>query len=505
LALGWQGDYLLVVAFLTALEALYARRAIGRLAFPSREWLIYRSSEWVVLLVALKLLLYLLRGIDRLWLDLPGWREDFFPNFFSGEYLAAVLVMILVWGVSNGFAGDLMELESDERRLKAEILAGLPGNRPAAQQQVAGRIFTVGGLMIALTGLVHLDLGLLARSTVPSVWGEPGEGIAALNIVLFFLLGLLLLSQGQLSILRASWNWQRIEIAPDLVPRWAVLSVLFLVGIVVLASLLPTSYSVGLLATLGYLVQLVLGLLSLLAVFLLSLLFSLLGLLLRLLGIGETTWPALRQPTLGPPALLNSTGGPLWIEVLQSLVFWSVFLAVIGYSVYYFLKQRQDLATALVRLPVVSWLVMAWRHLRARLIAPLLARWRTQLATTVAGLRRPRVTTGSGSGRPAWRFFRLGSLSPRERVLYFYLATLRRATQGGLPRRPGQTPFEYAVDLRQAVPEAESDVEPLTQAFVEARYSEHLVARSQADAVQRHWERLKCVLVRLRRNHGRDQ
>jgi hypothetical protein len=293
-------------------------------------------------------------------------------------------------------------------------LAGVRSDRPAAHQHVAERIFAVGGLMIVLTGLVRMDLAQVGYTGRLESLPHPGPPSAAvgeaLNIILFFLLGLLLLSQGQLSILRANWSWQRIEVAPDLAPAWAVLSVLFLGGVVILASLLPTSYSLGLLATLGYVVQWVLVLLSILALILLTLLYLLFALLARLLGMAEPARPTLQPPEITSPLLVPTGGGPLWIEVLRSVVFWTIFFAVIGYSVYHFLKQRQDLVGMLVRLPGVGWLVVVWQWLRWRL-----GHWQAQRRQA----RKPAPRGAVTAGRPAWRFIRLGRLSPRELVLYF--------------------------------------------------------------------------------------
>ena len=96
-------------------------------------------------------------------------------------------------------------------------------------------------------------------------------------------------------------------------------------------------------------------------------------------------------------------------------------------------------------------------------------------------------------------FVRLNALSPRERIRYFYLSTLRRAREQGIPRSPDQTPYEYENILDSTVPDAQAEVAALTEAFVEAHYSEHPVDAEQANDVQNHWQQLRRTLQQIKR------
>jgi hypothetical protein len=95
------------------------------------------------------------------------------------------------------------------------------------------------------------------------------------------------------------------------------------------------------------------------------------------------------------------------------------------------------------------------------------------------------------------RLFSLGRLTPRERVQYFYLAMVRRGGQRGIPRKPSQTPSEYAATLESQLPDVDAEIGSLTDAFTEARYSRHDVTPEQASLVQRIWDRIKATLRRL--------
>jgi hypothetical protein len=96
------------------------------------------------------------------------------------------------------------------------------------------------------------------------------------------------------------------------------------------------------------------------------------------------------------------------------------------------------------------------------------------------------------------RFFFPGRLPPREMIRYFYLSAARRAAQAGQPRGPGQTPFEYQAALDRQFPELEPDLEGLTEAFVQARYSNRTVAQQEAEAVKPLWQRIRAALRRKR-------
>jgi hypothetical protein len=83
-------------------------------------------------------------------------------------------------------------------------------------------------------------------------------------------------------------------------------------------------------------------------------------------------------------------------------------------------------------------------------------------------------------------------------IRYFYLSTTRRAAQAGQPRGESETPYEYQASLDQRYPDLEPDLEGLTDAFVQARYSAEPLAKEDATAVKPLWQRLKAVLRRRR-------
>jgi hypothetical protein len=81
-------------------------------------------------------------------------------------------------------------------------------------------------------------------------------------------------------------------------------------------------------------------------------------------------------------------------------------------------------------------------------------------------------------------------LKPRQKVIFFYLAMLRRAGEAGTPRQPWQTPEEFSRRLKASVPEETGDIAALTESFQEARYSPGEVTPERADRARTIWERL---------------
>jgi hypothetical protein len=109
---------------------------------------------------------------------------------------------------------------------------------------------------------------------------------------------------------------------------------------------------------------------------------------------------------------------------------------------------------------------------------------------------KPGKREASASSRFRWPRPR----TPRERLLYYYLTALRRAGKEGYPRRAPQTPREYGEYLKPKLPEAHREVDALTQAFVEARYSRHPIEPDRVGRVRTVWQRVMEALRALRRH-----
>jgi hypothetical protein len=152
-----------------------------------------------------------------------------------------------------------------------------------------------------------------------------------------------------------------------------------------------------------------------------------------------------------------------------------------------FVRQHGGLRAALRHSRVTNWLILAWQWLyrnvdktRGTLSQALADGWQS----LVSRLEGKRISAPAG-------LIRLRSLDPRRRIYFFYRAMIRRGGEQGLTRKPSQTPSEYAVALEKSLPSASEDIDSITEAFVEARYSRQEVNSKKADTVKATWGRIR--------------
>ena len=471
---------------IVSIEAMYANHILSRASVYGRNSVVYRFTEWVVILLGLKLALYVVRGIDQLWFDLVTWQSDFSSFFMDGEYLVSLVYLLIVWSTSTMFAGDLANLDVDPQALEAERIAGLRTERASSRQRLAEHILLLGGATVVMMVAAHVR-----RAATLTGFGYP-EPISAYTVV-YFVAALSLLTITQFTLLRAGWLWDHLPIARGLGQRWMLYAAAFLGMLVVLALVLPTGYSVGLLGVIGYLITLIITVFQTLLFLLMQLLFLIGSLLASLLGTSPPERPQpMEPPAIAPPpaAAPDAVAPDPFLEILKSLVFWAIFVLIVLYSLSQLLQLRQDWLAKLRQLPGLAKLFQGWRWLWAQLRGA----GRKLAARVVEGVRNLRLPSATQSGRRPAGFVNVRRLSPRQQVVFFYLAMLRRGSQQGYDRPSSQTPYEYAGRLTGALPEVADDVSSLTQEFVEARYSEHEVATTQASAVRRYWERIRAAL-----------
>jgi hypothetical protein len=488
LKLGYNGSHFVIFAFLASLEGILSERVLRKRRITGWAYLASRFAEAVLLLLLLKFSAYLSLGFDQLQSDAQLWLSDPF-RFFTNLDLFLGILFLVMWMGALHVARMVMELDVVEEK------APPPGDRTSAQYYmwltkpavVRDRQATLdwlteivlwGGIaLLAASALVHFFVGSARTLAVP--------------MLLYFALGVALLAQARFSVVHTGWRAQGIDVQPQVARRWLVWVVLFLVGVSLVALLLPTYYTLGpLQACLGAL-SIVYAVLS----FIVGLLFFLLALPLTLLlpNMETPEPPALVPESLPlPEATATSIQSP-WTQVLASAVFWIIVLIIVGYALFRFWRDRisqpedgEPVGGRWTRFR--AWLGALWQRWWA---------WRQQVQDQLA-MRRVRRKAERPLAARLSRLFFPGRLPPRELIRFFYLSAARRAEQAGQPRRSGQTPYEYRHSLDERFPELEPDLDGLTDAFVQARYSSHPVEPEQATAVKPLWERVKAALRRRR-------
>jgi len=498
-----------------AMEAFLSYRVTRAKPPFSTEWLVARGAEWVVLLVAIKLAVVLQHGSGALLQDLPRWEQSFGPAFFNGEYMSVLFVLITVWVLSTLYSSDLGEMETNElvlpTRMDAEQLErvkataalygmrvdddSIPSNRRGIHNRMLSRTLTLGMVMVIIAGLLRQD-----RVTL---WdGQPIAQASVMNVVLYFIIGLGLFSQTNFLALRAAWGYEHVKIHKHLGSRWVFYSVVFILGLGVLAFILPTRYSLGFLDTLMYF----LGFLRMIVEFIIGIIMLPVLLLFRLLSLilgkgGEIAESAGKKPAVPvetpPPDLAVHTRLP-WLDVFKSFLFWGFFLAIIGFALYQYIKQNQALMAILRSLPAWQWFKQAWKWLRGQFRTV----QRGVITAVQVGWKKLRTLRITPVSTADWRFLNPYRSTPRQQVIFFYLTLIRRGQDAGLPRQPSQTPYEYARHIEPGLSEQMDALTDMTEGFLCARYSSHEVTKEQASQVKRAWDRLRKVLISIRRRTG---
>jgi hypothetical protein len=475
----WNGTVLVVGSVLAALEAGYSYRLTRSEKFRGRSLLRFRVIELALFFILLKITGLIGKGWADALVEIRMWPHN--PaTIVDSETLLTFLFAAGSWWASIRTARDLERISEPPEVSRYYT---------PPRESLANRFFIGGVAILALSGLSRIGIAYLWNLERPPV---PG---LVLNVLIYFLLGLVMLGQVQLATLHKQWQARSAKIDSGLDSRWLRYGLVFIGLAALVAFLLPTGYTMGLLGAVGNVLDLVVGVLWFVVKALIFIVALLLWLLLYLLSLLTGRTPPTR-PSLSPPEQVTTapSGTPLsWFEVLRSLVFWAVALGMITYVVRTYLRDHPEILQSLARFSplraLFHFLAALWRGL-------------SELVETV-GERIPRRLPSrlarGGFAESTFRFFRLGGLAFRERILYYYLSILKRAGQQGYPRYHAQTPREYDAALEPHLPQAQEEMALLTEAFLEARYSQHPIDHEYARRVQDDWERVKAALRALKR------
>jgi hypothetical protein len=488
---------LTILLFIVALEAIYTT---NWLRHPDRLQLdrtAYRGAELLLILIIVRLVSWIIfeEGVpDAVQLQL------FLGNplilFLNGPFLVSLLLTVIAWRLAVILGTIFKDLEVSEFELRFYSL-------PLAQRKAIGedqpiqagrrqlvrnfaRYWIWGGILLAATvGLSRLDLRSIDSFKSPLAMGgldfEP-KHLAIL--LLYFGIGFWLLSQAKLMEMNARWMVNGISKDDQMERNWQRSSLLILLLVGLIAAFIPIGPSLAISRILGAAIYILLFFVNLL-ILLLTLPVALILAFLSRRPIGELEPPL----QITPEALTESTQptfstlGEMIVMVFSS-AFWSIFIVILVLALVFFLRERkssiQGKSATSIRQQFLLWLSDLWQRLRLR------ARTiRIQLPVQV--VREDKGENGA-EAKKGWRFIRLGGLSPREKIRYFYLSTVRRAGERGVPRDSAETPLEFAEDLKDGWPEVEEEVEELTDAFLKARYSDDPVVSEDVPEVKETWK-----------------
>ena len=478
----WSGAYFLIGMLLTTVEAIYSYRVLSSYRLRGISILRYRLAEGVVLIVMLKILNFADQPMTTVWTEIQAiWETP--ERFFTLEFYILLVLACIAWIMATNTVADFEALH-DPYSFRSDNITPL--------DSLATRFFWGGGVLVLISGVTYWISRADLTSKIIFQPPAPNSSGIILNILVYFTLGLVLLSQANLTRLLMRWRTQQIAVAPSLVKQWAKYGLIFLGLITLVVFFLPTSYTLGFLASAGVIVRYLISMLLFILQLIIVLMMLPLTWLLSLFGVTLRETPAgPRQPPLLPELLQQGEPVP-WLEALRSLIFWLLAGAIAWYLLKSYLNDHPELIRGLRSFKPVNWFIELMTQL-----------WQRLMGLAQAGLDllpRRRVISGQqhGSGLAAKRrrWAGLGGLSARERILYYYLNILQRATKHGAGRKWSQTPYEYEPELSQAAPDVQPAVNLLTQVFVRARYSQESFTDPQAALAKRMWQQIRRELRR---------
>jgi hypothetical protein len=442
----WDTNYLVPLSALVAIESYFSIRT---------------EQDVRVRIIELAVIYVVLEAVDAL--SNGGTIRQALTPHFNQPIMFGAILLLFVWLGVREMADMLPEIHKTIE--------------PTSVVTALTLRFVAGGvLLFFVAGLTQRSLAgaLQLSSHAPSG--------PLLNVLVYFLLGMLIVSYIQYEALHQRWALQETRVVGDLHLTWLRLTAALLVVALVIAALLPTTQVFGLTALISAIWREL----------------SSMGLTVWNHLPGQTSTPPLSKifghprhhpPHLRPPPKTpHGAGPPAWLNGARTAVFW---LLLAG-GVLYVLSRVRWAAVAEAR-P---------RGKRPSLLARFTRLWRRLWGRVHRSARRvaalvpralPRRTAKPAAGRFR-RLLRLNALSPEEQVRYFYLSLLRRAQEQGVQRIPSQTPREFAARLAPRVGDAEPDLDGLTDTFIEARYSGHGIEKERVTPVKAQWRRLRNAL-----------
>ena len=495
--------FLTPLLFAVTLESIFTTMWLSH---PERRTLnhtYYRISEFLV--IALVTRVYV-------WIIVGGW-----PQFeLLGDYLRypwilfddVVFVFSLIaitfsWFYARLTSHLFAQLALDEAEVAYYVQPPNRremGNQPVMRnrKEITEMFFVQwmwgGGVLILVVAITTIDLPAVTIDTTGLGLARLGlSPFVVLGTLLYFLTGLGLLSEARFETLNARWLYLNAQKEPQVERTWYRFGLWSLVVLGVVAAFLPLGSTLLIGRAIEQILLVITGVITVLAYFFV-LFFSLLFAPFSPPPMAET--PAagtpVPMPTLAPtpiptvPPVVDETPA-----LVVSSLFWAIAIVGMVMAFMFFLRGRGVKLDGRI-------FVTIWQSLRG-FLAGLWGGVVDQMEDIGQAIQlRRRIeeeddTDGRDWLRP-FRFFRLNALSPEEQLRYFYLSTLKRARDKGVARETSETPIEFMDDLKSSWPEAQDEIDTLTEAFLKAQYSPRHIEKEEVDPVKEKWKRAKSRL-----------
>lgn len=482
----------------------------------------YRAAELAFIIAFARLAVWAAIG------DWPGFDLILRPidSLFDPYFIVALIAVFMAWIMATAMTDDMiaMGLRPDDIYMSRsftdkwqDTARPVYTDRPAILRRFTGR-WVVGGVLLVVMA-AGSRFAAPQRGFFLPIIGQNIDRSVIIAAIVYFLVGLALISQGQLALLRARWTLQKTPSAPGILRNWPVYALILILVAAFISALLPLGGTFHLALILTSIIEFAYWLV-------LQIFGTIVGLFLLLASLfrGEEAPPA-PEPTPVPPPPMTpeppvdpSVVFPPWAG---GAVFWIIAALLLGYAAYIYFGGRGV---------TFAWLRQLWDMLRKRW-NQMVGSYREWQATHIRTDEDGDSSPGGRRRRRLLGWLGYRGLDPDAQIRYYYLAMLEQAEQVGHPRRASETPHDYAPRLadqlargtvlpeasddpiRTEVDSAEADseqnvpedamgdvasggasIQELTDAFVRVRYAEGHFAERDASRLREKWNQIKRLL-----------
>ena len=468
-----------------ALVGGYTTTMLVRPEHRQRRTVSFRLSE-------LGLILFTARV--ALWATVEGWPAPAamvlqpFGVLLTLVFIINGLFILIAWGmavlVTNDFlamglqADELADLEAASRPISGDDHR-IQSDRGALVRRFSERWAIGGMLLIVLTAASQVGMG--SNGFFALVRQDIAGGVIGAAIV-YFVLGLLLLTFGHLAALRARWQLAKLPSEATIVRNWPFYAFGLLLVVAAAAFLMPLGGTFRLAQLMGLVMRAISG-----AIYLLMGL--IIGLIAMLFGGDEemVEEPAREQPEFTAPQMeqVQPAEAPPW---LGGTVFWIIILLLLGYATYIYLQGRGVNFQL-----ILAWLrqfLQGWKQ-----IGDAFNEWRSR---RLAPEEKLKEKSGRSRVRRWLDELMLGRLPADEQVRYFYVSTLESAAEHGVRRRPGETPYSFQARLGTQVESEDAEAAArLTDGFVRIEFARQSTEATAVPLLKRAWTQIREALAGL--------
>jgi hypothetical protein len=312
-------------------------------------------------------------------------------------------------------------------------------------------------------------------------------------LLVYFIGGLWLAGQAQLAVLRSRWLVADTQLDRSMSRTWNRASVALIIVIATIAAFLPIGSTFAISRILQLLTVAVIGVVNFIFILISVVVFLIASLFFRN-GQEAPEEPLDLREIVPEQFMLDPLEPPAQSPIL-GVIFWIIVAVVVIAAVVFFLRGR---GVPLTGSKAANFLAGIWLRVRGWLLSfwQGLGRQARQLEQAIRERLQTAESPAAGvfsTNRPLFR-----SLSPRQKIRYYYLSVVRRAGERGVRRGKSETPAEFAADLIKEWPEADVEVEAITEAFVKARYSPQTMTGEDLGPVKEIWNRIKAAIRKRR-------